>query len=320
MDVIRWGIVGTGSIANSFARDAKFVSSAHLQAVVSRTQARADEFAAAHQIPSAYKDVSRLFADPMVDAVYIATPHHLHASGTIGALRAGKAVLCEKPMTVNLAEFREVERVALETETYLMEGMWTYFLPAVKRAHEWLVAGRIGRLCHIRADFGFNVPYAPMTRMHSPDLSGGTLLDMGIYPIALAWLAMKRPPLAVQVVGRRAATGVDDDVTVLCDYGGVTAMLSSSMRCRLSNAAQWVGTEGTIVLPDFWHASECLLLQGGETVDHFREARTHVGLSYELEAVCQDLLAGRRSSDVVPLASSQAFVEQLDLISSFIGS
>ncbi len=176
-------------------------------------------FAERHQIPRAHAGYDALIADPQVDAVYVATPHTLHLAHSAAALRAGKAVLCEKPLTTSLTECEALVDIARRSGSYLMEGMWTYFLPAIQVARRWVAEGRIGRIRHIKADFGYPLlPFDATRREYDATLAGGCLLEMGIYPIALAWLFLEQDPTSVQVVARHAPNGVEDDVAMLFEY------------------------------------------------------------------------------------------------------
>ena len=311
MSTVRWGIVGTGGIAGAFAREFPHIENGAVAAVASRTQSRADRFAQEHGVDRAHASYDALYDDPEVDAVYVATPHSLHAENAADALRAGKAVLCEKPLTPTPDEASALIDVARETGGYLAEGMWTHFLPAVQTARQWVEDGRIGRLLHLKADFGYRHPYDPSSRLYDPDLAGGALLDMGVYPVALAWLFLQQHPTSLSVVGHRAPTGVDDDVTMRFDYPGVVATLSTSFRCKLPNAAYVIGDEGTIQIPDFFRAQSCSLFHGDEHVDHFEDDRTSLGFEYEVTAVSDDILQGRQQSDVVPWAASLAIQDHL---------
>ena len=162
---IRWGILSTARIAHQFAEDMTFVDNGELRAVASRSKEPAAEFAARHSIPTAYSSYAALYADPEIDAIYVATPHSLHLQNSIDALRAGKAVLCEKPLTISVEEVDTLTGVVAETGGYLMEAMWTWFLPAIRRAKEWVEAGKIGQLCRIRSE---NLPRpAPSPNLRS---------------------------------------------------------------------------------------------------------------------------------------------------------
>jgi predicted dehydrogenase len=304
---IRWGIVSTGRITHQFAQDFQFVRNGVLHAVSSRSQETADKFAAQYSIPRSYPNYAAMLEDDEVDAVYVATPHNNHFENTRDAIAAGKAVLCEKPFTTNVAECRELTRQATEAGIYVMEAMWTYFLPAIRTAQDWVSAGRIGEIVQIKADFGYPQAYDPKSRAYNPDLAGGVLLDMGIYPIALACLFLPDDPHNVEVVARKAPTGVDDDVTMIFEYPDCLANLSSSFRCKLPNCAYIIGREGYIAIPDFWRAQQCHLFQLDEHVDSHIDNRPSIGLNFEAIAVGEDLMAGRRQSEVVPWSATRRF-------------
>jgi len=314
MKTIRWGIVSTGKIAHKFARDFRFVEGGELAAVASRKEASARSFASEHGIPRAHGSYRALFEDPEVDAVYVATPHTLHASNTLDAMRAGKAVLCEKPITTTPVECRALFEGAAATGGYLMEAIWTYFLPAVQKAKGWVEAGRIGAIRHVKADFGYPVPFDPVSRLFDPNLAGGALLDMGIYPIAIAWYFLAADPERVDVTVRRAKNGVDDDVVMVFDYQDAVATLATSFRCRLQNAAYIIGEEGYIAIPDFWRARECALFRMDEEIDRFSDGRKSLGYNYETVAVAEDLRAGRTQSPTVPWTTSMKLQEHMALV------
>ncbi len=310
-DVIRWGIVSTGNIAHSFAQDMQFVPDGEVVAVASRNGEKAKDFAQQYDIPRAHETYQDLFDDPNVDAVYIATPHNLHYQNSLDAMAAGKAVLCEKPLTINPAENRSLLAKAREDKIYLMEAMWTYFLPALHTARRWIDEGRIGTVRHIKADFGFKMNYDPDGRLYNPALAGGALLDIGIYPIALAWFFMERDPLSMKVAARKAPTGVDDDVVMIFDYPEIVATLSCTFRCVLPNAAHIVGDEGIITLPEFWHGPSCHLYKDLKEVDTFVDDRESRGYHYEIAAVNADLKAGKLESDTMPHATSQKLQDHM---------
>lgn len=307
MDDTRWGIVGTGSIASQFASDMAHVPNGKLVAVASRTQSTAIDFATQHEIPVGHGSYQQLMEDPGVDAVYVATPHTLHVDNSVAALQCNKAVLCEKPMAPTPAGCESIINAARKADTYLMEGMWTYFLPAIRKAREWVNEGRIGEIKTIKADFGFPQTYDPLSRAYNPDLAGGVLLDMGIYPIALVCLFMDEDPHAIDVTAKCAPTGVDDELSVVYKYRDVKATLAASFRSRLSNQAIISGRKGCIKIPDFWRAQECHLYRGDERVDSYSDSRQNIGLNYEAIAIGEDLAAGRRQSAVVPWSATRRF-------------
>lgn len=321
MKKLSWGIIGAGRIAGSFARDVRFVRESELVAVASRSLDHAKKFAGRHGIGHAYGGYEALLADPAVDAVYIATPHAQHLPNASAALRAGKAVLCEKPLTLNPEECRELMVVAQETGGYLMEGMWTYFLPAIQKAVAWVREGRIGRIRHVQADFGYpQLPYDPARREYDATLGGGCLLEMGIYPVAFAWLIQQSDPEDLKVLVRHAPNGVEDDLVMLWRYPESTATLGTSFRCKLRNWAYVIGEEGYIAIPDFWRAGEAMHYRLDECMEHFHDGRESLGFEYEISAVMKDLMAGRRESPVMPLSTSLKFQEQMQRVGAVCGN
>ncbi|HAA14122.1 MAG TPA: gfo/Idh/MocA family oxidoreductase [Cytophagales bacterium] len=313
MKKIRWGIISTGTIAHQFAQDIRLVDSAELVAVASRTQASADAFASQYGIPTAHASYEALYQDGNVDAIYIATPHNFHRLNTLDAMAQGKAVLCEKPITISTAELDELVAYATEKKVYLMEAMWTYFLPAIQQAKAWVEEGRIGRIVHLKSEFGYPVPFDPKTRNYNPDLAGGALLDMGVYNVAMAWYFLEQVPEVIAVQQHAAASGVEDDVFTTAWYANDQyAHLHTSFRTKLQNHTFIFGEQGYIQLPDFWRASEAKLYERDTCLEHFQDHRKGMGFEFQIEAVNQDILAGRLESSVVPHATSRYFQKQMD--------
>ncbi len=313
---IRWGIIGAGHIARTFAADIDYAPHATLAAVASRELNRAQAFADDFSIPTAYGSYDDILADPTIDAIYIATPHSHHKQQSIDALRAGKHVLCEKPATVTPDELEEVIAVAMQEQRYFMEGMWTYFMPVIQKAREWVDQGRIGNLCHVKADFGFPMPYDPDSRVYSNRLGGGCLLDMGIYPIAMAWLFLQRDPDTQTVWHHKADNGVEDDVVILSTYADsdATAQLTTSFRSKLNNYLTLIGDRGTLTIADYWAAREVKLYQGAECIDRFAVERPQQGFNHQIEQVSCDLLAGKLQPEIVSWDDSRAFQRQMAAI------
>ena len=315
MEKIKWGIISTGRITHQFASDISNVSNAELSAVASRTLSPAKTFAKQYSISKAYGSYLDLYDDPEIDAVYVATPHSMHLKNASDAMLAGKAVLCEKPLTVNSEQSATLIALAKSRNTFLMEGMWTYFLPAVQKAFEWVNEGRIGNIEHIKVDFGYpQLPYDPAKREYNPFMGGGCLLEMGVYPVALAWLFSKQSPLSIKSVSRKRPNGVVDDFNTLFEYEKYSAVLGSSFRCKLQNWAYIIGQDRYIAIPDFWKASECLLYELDECVEHFKAPRRTIGFNYEIESVSKDLLMGKSESSIMPLDYSQKIQEHMDAI------
>lgn len=310
-DTIRWGLIGAGRIAHQFSQDMAAVANAELVAVAARDGGRAREFADRHGAPHAHEGYQALFDNPEVDAVYVATPHSFHLQNCIDAMAAGKAVLCEKPLVLDPAECRQLIDAHAAHGRYLMEGMWTWYLPAIRHAQAWVAAGRIGKVLHVKADFGYPLHYSEDLREYDARVGGGSVLEMGIYPVAIARLFLEGDPQGMQVTGRTAANGVEDDVAAVIDYGDAMATLGTSFRCKLQNWAYIIGTDAYVAIPDFWRADQCSLYRLDERIDHFEDERDTLGFNCEIAEVSADIIAGKTESDVIPLATSLKLQEDM---------
>lgn len=315
MRKIRWGILSTARIAHQFADDIVFAENATLAAVASRSADTAAAFADRHGIATAYGSYEQLYNDPDIDAIYVATPHSLHVDNATDALRAGKAVLCEKPLTMSADQVDTLVNVAADTGGYLMEGMWTWFLPAIRQALDWFEKGAIGGLRHIKSDFGYPLlPFAADRREYNAELGGGVVPEMGIYPIAMAYLFTRSDPISIDVVARNAPNGVEDDVVAIFNYENCMATLSTSFRCKLPNRTYIIGDEGHIVIPEFWCARECHLYRVDEHIESFIDKRKSRGYDYETIAFGNDLLHGQTESAIMPLSVSRTLQEHIAAI------
>lgn len=322
--VIRWGIVATGGIAEKFAAACRFeaarTGNSELYAVASRSEKKAAAFAEAWDIPYFHGSYEALFADPAVDAVYIATPHNLHAELSIQALTAGKAVLCEKPVSIAAEDFYPVIETARTEGRFFMEAMWMKFNPAVNRALSWVNEGRLGPLTYLRADFFLHAPYNPESRLFNPELGGGALLDVGIYPVTAALLfADKKRPSQIDAFLDRDSVGVDRYNRMLFRFDtGMTADLSSAITLHGIDQLRSLvvlGESGAAVLPRFWMAQEATLLSpDGETVETFESPFDCNGYEYEIREVERCLAQGLIESPVQTWADSIMVMEILDQI------
>ncbi|MNB86740.1 1,5-anhydro-D-fructose reductase [compost metagenome] len=313
---IKWGILSTGWIAHKFATDLANASNGIAYAVGSRTQESADEFARSHGIPVAYATYEELVSDPEVDAIYIGTPHPFHKENALLALRAGKAVLCEKPFTVNSAELEEVVAYAREQKLFLMEAMWSRYIPANAKVREWVAAGRIGDVRLVKADLGFRADWNPQGRLLNPELGGGALLDVGIYPVSFASMILGPHPESVSSTVHIGETGVDEHFSLLLTYeGGKSASLNGGIRLKLTEEAHVFGTDGHIVVKGtLVNPREAELYVGGELVETFKDDRTSAGYCFEAEEVGRCLQAGLTESPVMTLDESVAIMRLLDQV------
>jgi len=311
----KWGILGTGNIAHRFAKGLSVISDAELIAVGSRSSERADKFASEFHIPHRHGSYFGLANDPDVDVVYVATPHPFHREHSILCLRAGKAVLCEKPLAINAQEAREMVECARESGQFLMEAMWTRFLPVIVKVREWLADGAIGEVRMLTADFGFRSGWNPEGRLLNPKLAGGALLDVGIYTVAMASMVFSGPPSRIVSMVHVGETGVDEQSAMILGYdAGQLALLSCAVRTSTPQEARIMGTEGSIHIPNFWHATSAKLYAAGKDAAQVDMPFEGNGYNYEAVEVMRCLRAGKLESDIMPLDESLSIMATMDQI------
>ena len=316
---VRWAILGAGKIAHKFAQDFPATHSGELVAVAARDSARAQAFADEYGIPTVYT-YDALYASTEVDAVYIATTHNFHYEQCLHCLQQGKAVLCEKPITINDAEFKELAAVAKAKNVFLMEAMWMYFLPALHQAKAWLDVGRIGNLVAVQTDFGFAMPFEPEGRLFNPALAGGALLDLGVYTLAFAAYFAPAACNSLVASGVLGKTGVDETTGMLLKYGHLPASLLVSIRTRLRNKALLLGETGYIEIPYFWKAPSVTLYNAEhEVVETFTDDRKTWGYNFEIQEATDALLRGETESRMMPLAKSNELQELMTEVRRQIG-
>ena len=290
---------------HSFYSDFQLMKNAELIAVATSDKNRGQLFAEKYNIPLActYKE---LYSNNEIEVVYISTTHNFHYEQALTCLKNGKAVLCEKPITVNIKECDELIRVAKEQNVFLMEAMWTYFLPAVHKAKQWMDEGRIGNLKVIQADFGFLMEKNMTGRIYNPGLAGGALLDLGIYPVSIANYFANKSPDLISASGVLTETGVDERLGIILQYGDVTATLFSSIITRMTNKCRLFGEKGYIELPDFWRARSAKMFNADfELIETFDDHRISHGFIYEMQHVNDKVLRGNTESDILPLSKSR---------------
>lgn len=313
-DMIRWGIIGTGTIARKFAEGLPFAKGAELRAVGSRSRETAEAFGERYQVPNRHESYEALAADPEVDAVYIATPHPMHKANSMLCLQAGKAVLCEKPFTVNEREARELVACARAEKQFLMEAMWTRFLPVIVEVRRIVESGVIGRPILLRGDFGFYGDYEEDKSAFVPELAGGALLDVGIYPISLASMIFGDKPSKIVSAATLGKLGTDELNAVTLVYpGGEMAITSSAIRLETPQDAVISGEKGSIhIHAPFWCAEKITLAIEGKEPEVIEMPLKGNGYNYEAEAVIEALRAGELESPVMPLDESIALMGIMD--------
>jgi predicted dehydrogenase len=315
-----WGIIGPGKIANKFALALPRAGNTILKAVASRDINRAQAFAKTHGATQIYDSYEKLVADPSVDAIYIATPHGYHAEQGLLCLRHGKAVLCEKPMALNAAQVSEMIAASRLHNAFLMEAMWTRFLPIMQRISEMIDAGKIGEIKYIRADFGFFAPFQPASRLYDLRLGGGSLLDIGIYPLFLC-LHLLGSPDNIRSAGHLAPTGSDETCHALLTYNdGRSAVVSSTLACQTSLTAEIAGTEGAIRIPTPWYKNDRFTwLRTGQPDETIVLEPMVNGFEYEIREVTRCLEAGIIESPSMSHDFSLMMSQAMDEIRRQIG-
>lgn len=322
---INWGILGAGRIATKFAEDLRYVPNARLHAVAAAHAERAHAFGSRFNIPHVFERYEDLLQCPDLDVVYIATPHTLHCENSLMCIEGGLAVLCEKPFAMHASDARRMTAAAQRNNVFLMDALWTRFIPATRHAFAFIEDNFIGEVHTVKADFGFHQPFDPDSRLFNKSVGGGSLLDIGIYPVLLSLFILGIPDKAsIQAVATFAETQVDDSCVFTFQYGnGKIALGHSTVRSNTPTEAFIYGTKGHIRLHAPWHHTQqltCVQYDGRE------ESRQEITYSYEgwgyhFEAahVTECLLQGKKESPLVPHTFSVALMETLDAIRSCIG-
>ena len=313
MSRVRWGVIGAGSIAARFAEALAALPEAETLAVGSRSRASADRFAEANGFSRSYQSYEELAADPDVDVVYVATPHPFHAQNVELCLRAGKAVLCEKPFTMNAAEARRVIEIARERDLFLMEGMWTRFFPLMQRLRKILADGTIGEPRMLTVDFGFRAEPDPSSRLFDPKLGGGAMLDVGVYCVSLASMVLGRPVRGTGYA-HLGETGVDEQFAATLEHaGGRLSAITAGTRTATPHEATVLGTDGYVRIHSSWWKPEALTIsRPGREDEVVREPTQENGFQYEAAEVMRCLGAGERESAVMPLDETVSILETMD--------
>ena len=316
-DTIRWGVAGTGNISNSMAEALAGIDAASIVAVGSRTQGAADEFAARHSIPSAHSSYDALWADPDVDVVYVGAPHSEHRAMTIAALDADKHVVCEKAFAINAAEAREMIDAARRNDRFLMEAMWSWFMPGWHDLRSRIAAGAIGEVVAVDANFCLSID-DESGRHRRPDLAGGALLDLGIYPLSLGRFLLGEP-VEVRALGRLTNQGVDGLVGgVMLHREGAVTTFTTSIDAVSDLSARIVGTTGRVeIAAPFWFPSSFTIHRDGS--DPERVECPNRGLAHEADHAMDRIRAGAVESDIQTWAATLANMELMDEIRAQLG-
>lgn len=316
----KWGVISPGRIAHTFAQALKVVPDAEIHAVASSSRQRADDFAHQYGAAQAYDDYAALVADPGVDAVYVSSLHHQHFAHALMALEAGKPVLCEKPLTVNSAETKKLIESAREKNLFLMEAVWTRYLPIYEKVRKWLDKGKIGDVTLLQSSFGFNPGRDELGRLLNPALAGGSLLDIGIYPITVSQWVMGANPLSFNAHALIGNTGVDELLAVNLIYeNDVVSQFTSTFLTNAENAFYIYGSKGHIrIAANFWGGTEATLVVDGKEKTKKRPFKVN-GFEYEIAEAMRCIREGLLESPGMTHADTIATMTLLDNIRAEVG-
>ncbi|MEY3051255.1 MAG: hypothetical protein RLY31_1040 [Bacteroidota bacterium] len=319
-DVIHWGILAPGRIARKFAHDLHMVEGARLHAVASRSLERAQDFAREFGARHVFGSYEELVSCPDLDVVYIASPHTGHFEHTLMCLRAGLPVLCEKPLAMDAEQVKGMIRTAREQDVFLMDALWTRFIPSFDEALTLVREGLVGQVRMIRADFGFRADFPPSHRLFNRSLGGGALLDVGIYPLFLT-LQVLGMPADIQAKAVFGPTGVDESCAMLLSYSdGGLAILDASVAIQTGTEGWLYGDQGTLHLPSrFHHPEKVVVSWPDKPTASYGHPYIGYGYYHEIVEVMDCLRQGRRESERLPLSFSLELITLLDRVREVAG-
>jgi predicted dehydrogenase len=316
---INWGIVGLGKIANTFAADLRLSKNSIIRAVASRNIEKAKSFSEKYNAVNFYGSYEELVANPEVDVVYVATPHAFHFEHTMMCLKEGKGVLCEKPLGMKRSEVEVMIREAKTRNLFLMEGLWTRFIPATEKVLEIIDNKTIGDLMFVRADFGFKADPDFESRIYKKSLGAGSLLDIGIYPIYLSLLTLGVPN-EIKAMARMTDTDVDSYCSMLFGYeNGAKAILDSTIEADTPVEAYIYGNKGTLKLHSRFHHTEKLTMVVDRVKTEQEIKYDGNGYIHQIEEVNRCLMNGETESSKIPLTLSADLIGTIDRVKAEIG-
>ena len=317
--IINWGIIGAGKIATKFATDLNTIPNAKLYAIASRNLEKAKVFGQEFNADIAYGSYKELTLDPNIDAVYIATPHSFHKAHTLLCLNQNMPVLCEKPFAMNLEDVEEMIQLSKQNNTLLMEAMWTIFLPHYQYVLELLKTKHFGELVKLQADFGFHPIYDETSRVFDKSVGGGSLLDIGIYPVFAALTTLGKPN-SIKAKAEFFLSGADSKCDIIFHYDNAEAFLKSTFLEETKTEAIFQCENGAIKINGRFHepSSVTLIDALGKSELKTFDYKT-IGYSYEIEHFNQLIRDGKTESDVMAFERSKQLIGALDEIRALIG-
>jgi predicted dehydrogenase len=315
---IKWGIIGLGKIAHQFASELQLIPTAELSAVASRNLEKAQDFASTHSCPNAYGSYDAIFQDQNIDILYIATPHNLHAELAIMALQNNKHVLCEKPIALHYKDALQMIETARKYNKFFMEAFWTRFNPSVREALEHIQNGAIGDVKYLNADFAFKADILENNRMTDLKLGGGSLMDIGVYPLFLAYLILGVPK---EIVAKSNfhSTGADLQTSIVLNYEKGQAILHSSFLSTSNLKATISGTKGRINLNSPWFMTESYTLIQNDKKEKFKRPTLGKGYSYEIEECHKCIKSNKIESELWSHQNSLDLITIIEEVKTQIG-
>ena len=316
---IRWGIIGVGWMADQFANGVNSFTASTVHAVASRSREKARAFAASHSVTNAYGSVSELVADPDIDVIHIASPHSDHLDNALEAIAAGKNVLVEKPICRNASEARTLIHAARSANVFVMEAMWTRYLPHMVELKRVIADGEIGEIVSLSADHGQAFAFVPGSRWWEPSLAGGALLDLGVYPVASAHDILGVPD-SIVAAGQKTVTDVDGQVSMILGYGGTTqAALQTTLWAQTPTVAAISGTEGRIEIAGPFYRESSFRVVRADGVREFPYTGVVNGYAYEAAEVARRVTAGEKQSPAMTPEMTIEVMATLDEVRRQIG-
>ena len=311
--IIRWGIIGLGHIAHKFLQDLATVEGAELYAVASRSREKATSFAEEFQVSNSYDSYELLVKNPAIDAVYIATPHSFHKEHTILCLQHKKAVLCEKPFAMNLKEVTEMIVIAKENKTLLMGALWTLFLPHYQYVINFIKNEVFGKVLLLEADFGFQSTHSLDSRVLRKELGGGSLLDIGIYPVFVA-LSSLGVPKTIEADATFFENGADSACSIVFEYNNAKAILKSTFLEETPSEAIFTCEHGVVKLNTRFHQPTSVTLFQNGSEEHIDFSAKTFGYNFEIEHFNQLLRDHKTESELMSFSFSKDLIATLDKI------
>ncbi|ABC29353.1 predicted dehydrogenase and related protein [Hahella chejuensis KCTC 2396] len=320
MRTFSWGVIAPGRIAQRFAACFAAIDDARVLAVASSNRERGDAFAQRFGCERVYGDYRELAQDPDIDAIYIANPHRYHLETALLCIDAGKPVLCEKPLTVSAGQAQRLMDAASNRNVFLMEALWTRFIPVWRQVKQWVDAGAIGDVVLMDSRFGYKAERVKGDRVFERDLAGGALLDIGIYNLSMSQFVMGRDPVSFVCDGVVGETGVDERVSAILNYGGPASQFTCNLLSNTDNGFRIYGSKGRIEIPaDFWEASTATLITHDGACETFDGPLLANGFEYQVMHAMARIRAGELQSDVIPWRDTLATQTLMDAILARLG-